>query len=164
MFSIIVAVAKNGVIGNKGEIPWYLPDDFKHFAKITKGHTVIMGRKTYESIIKRLGKPLPERKNVVITKQTDFLTPGCSIFESIEDALNFFLKSKEEIFVIGGSTIYNQFLPFTDKLYITEIDENFEGDTTFNYDKNNWKLSSKEHHSKDEKHKHEFDYLEFVRK
>jgi dihydrofolate reductase len=164
MFSIIVAVAKNGVIGNKGEIPWYLHDDFKHFAKITKGHTVIMGRKTYESIIKRLGKPLPERKNVVLTKQVNFSAPGCATLESIDEALHFFSKSKEEIFVIGGSTIYNQFLPFADKLYITEIDENFEGDTTFNYDKNNWKLSSKEHHSKDEKHKYEFDYLELVKK
>jgi dihydrofolate reductase len=164
MFSIIVAIAKNGVIGDKGEIPWYLPDDFKHFAKITKGHNVIMGRKTYESIFKRLGKPLPERINVVITTQKDFSAPGCIVLPSVEDAINLFSQTVAETFVIGGSKIYDQFLPIVDKLYITEIDENFEGDTTFNYDKNDWKLSSKEHHSKDEKHKHEFDYLELVRK
>jgi dihydrofolate reductase len=164
MFSIIVAVAKNGVIGNKGEIPWYLPDDFKRFAKITKGHTVIMGRKTYESIFKRLGKPLPERTNVVITTQKDFSAPGCTVLESVDAVIHFFSQSKEEIFVIGGSTVYNQFLPIAKKLYITEVDANFEGDTVFNYNKKDWTLSSEEHHSKDEKHKYEFDYLELVKK
>jgi len=163
MFSIIVAVAKNGVIGNKGEIPWYLPDDFKYFAKITKGHTVVMGRKTYESIIKRIGKPLPERKNVVITNQENFSAPDCIVLKSIEDAVNYFKDNKEEIFIIGGSTIYNQFLPFTDKLYITEVDAEIDGDTKFIYDKNEWNIVSKENHPKDDKHEYSFDFLQLLK-
>jgi dihydrofolate reductase len=165
MISIIVAVAKNGVIGKNGEIPWYLPDDFKHFAKITKGHTVVMGRKTYESIIQRLGKPLPERKNVVITSQHDFKAHGCTVLQSVDKAIKLFSSNKEEVFVIGGSAIYNAFLPVADKLYITEVDVNCDGDTLFPvYNKSDWTLSSKEHHTKDEKHKHEFDYLELLKK
>lgn len=164
MISIIVAIAKNGVIGNKEEIPWYLPDDFKNFAKITKGHTVVMGRKTFESIFKRLGKPLPERSNVIITSQEYFSAPCCEVLPSVEEALKLFKNNKEEIFIIGGSTIYNQFLPFTDKLYITEVLENFEGDTKFpEYNKNDWNIISKEHHFKDEKHKYEFDYIELIK-
>jgi dihydrofolate reductase len=163
MFSIIVASAKNGTIGNKGEIPWYLPDDFKYFAKITKGHTVVMGRKTYESIIKRIGKPLPERKNVVITNQENFSAPDCIVLKSIEDTVNYFKNTSEEIFIIGGSTIYNQFLPFTDKLYITEVNTEIDGDTKFIYDKNDWNLISKENHPKDDKHEYSFDFLQLLK-
>lgn len=164
MISIIVAVAKNGVIGKQGKIPWYLPDDFKHFAKITKGHIVIMGRKTYESIIKRLGKPLPERKNVVITSQRDFKAPGCMVLQSVDEAIGLFSLSNEEVFVIGGSSIYNEFLPIADKLYVTEVNVDCDGDTVFPvYDESDWKLISKEHHPRDERHKYGFDFLEFAK-
>jgi len=165
MISIIVATAKNGVIGKNGEIPWYLPDDFKHFAKITRGHTVIMGRKTHESILKRLGHPLPDRKSVVITSQENYMAPGCIVVKSTDDAIKMFSTSTEEVFVIGGGEIYKQFLPFADKLYITEVEIDCEGDISFpQYNKEDWKQTSSEHHGKDEKHKHEFTYLEFVQK
>ena len=165
MISIIVAIAKNGVIGNKGDIPWYIPDDLKHFAKITKGHAVVMGRKTYESIVKRLGKSLPDRNNIVITSQNDFIATDCTVLHSVDEAIKLFSSSKEEVFAIGGSQIYEQFLPVADKIYITEVDTNCDGDTLFpSYDKNNWKILSKEHHIKDEKNKYEFDYVELIKK
>ena len=165
MISIIVATAKNGVIGKNGEIPWYLPDDLKHFAKITRGHPVIMGRKTYESIVKRLGHALPDRKNVVITSQGDFNAPGCVVIQSINEAIDMFADQNEEFFVIGGGEIYKQFLPFADKLYITEVEMECEGDASFpQYNKDDWKQISSEHHNKDEKHLFEFTFLEFVRK
>ena len=165
MISIIVAMAKNGVIGKNGEIPWYLPDDFKHFAKITKQHTVIMGRKTYLSILKRLGKNLPERQNVVITSQHDFNAPDCIIIHSIDEVVQMFSRIQEEVFVIGGAEIYAQFLPHAHKLYMTEISANCDGDTFFpSFEKESWKEISSEHHGKDEKHPYEFTYREFVRR
>ncbi len=165
MISIIVAVAKNRVIGDKGDIPWYLPDDLKHFAKITKGHTVIMGRKTYESIIKRLKKPLPERKNVVITSQCNFKAPGCEVLQSVDDAIFEFSSRKEEVFVIGGSKVYEEFLPVADKLYLTEIDGDVHGDTVFpTYDEREWVTSAVQNHPMDDKHIYKFDYVELVRK
>lgn len=165
MISIIVAKAKNGVIGKNGEIPWNLPDDLKHFAKITRGHPVVMGRKTYESVVKRLGHPLPDRKNIVITSQGDFNAPGCVVIQSINEAIDMFADQNEEFFIIGGGEIYKQFLQFADKLYITEVDMEFEGDASFpQFNKNDWKQISALHHDKDEKHKFEFTFLEFVRK
>jgi dihydrofolate reductase len=165
MISIIVAIAKNRVIGKNGNIPWHLPDDLRHFAKITKGHTVVMGRKTYESIIKRLGNALPERKSVVITSQHNFAAPGCTVLQSVDEAIRRFSSSKDEVFVIGGSKIYEQFLPVTNKLYITEIDMDCDGDTVFpSYDENNWRIFSGEHHSMDEKHACAFDYIKYIKK
>jgi len=164
MISIIVAVAKNRVIGKNGDIPWHLPDDLRHFAKITKGHTVIMGRKTYESIVNRLGKALSERKSYVITMQGSYKAPGCIILTSIDDAIWTFSSTAEEVFVIGGKEIYEQFLPIADKLYITEININCDGDVRFpKYDHNRWRMVKKEHHPKDEFHEHEFDFIEWVR-
>jgi len=165
MISIIVATAKNGVIGKNGEIPWYLPDDLKHFAKITRGHAVIMGRKTYESIVKRLGHPLPDRKNVVITSQLNYDAPGCVVVKSTDEAIKMFSSDVDEVFIIGGGEIYKQSFPSTDKLYITKVEIDCEGDVTFpQYDEENWKLVSSEYHGKDEKHLYEFTFLEFVRK
>ncbi len=164
MISIIVATAKNGVIGKNGEIPWYLPDDLKHFAKITRGHTVIMGRKTYESIIKRLGHPLPDRKNIVITSQADYKAPDCFVISSVAEVVKT-LPTEEEVFIIGGGKIYEEFLPITDKLYITEVLAEVEGDIIFpTYKIEDWKQISSEHHEKDEKNPFEFNFLELVRK
>lgn len=165
MISIIVATSKNGVIGKNGEIPWYLPDDLKHFAKITREHTVIMGRKTYESIVKRLGHSLPDRENIVITSQDDFNTPGCTVVKSIDDVIKKFSTNAEEVFVIGGGEIYKQFLQSADKLYITEVEIDCIGDVFFpQYNKDDWKEISSEDHSKDEKHLYNFTFLEFLRK
>jgi dihydrofolate reductase len=129
--SIIAAVAKNGVIGSKNGLPWHIPADLKQFKKITDGHTVIMGRKTYESIMKSLGKPLPNRKNVVITRNIGFPTADeVLVYTSIEDALEA-VKDDGEIFVIGGGEIYNQTMKLANKLYLTELDDDKEGDVYF---------------------------------
>ncbi|MFA6797485.1 MAG: dihydrofolate reductase [Candidatus Paceibacterota bacterium] len=165
MISIIVATSKNGVIGKNGEIPWYLPDDLKHFAKITREHTVVMGRKTYESIVKRLGSPLPDRENIIVTTQEDYKAPGCTVVKSIDDVIKKFSTNSEEIFVIGGGEIYKQFLQFANKLYITEVKIDCIGDISFpQYNKNEWKETTSAHHYRDEKHLYEFTFLEFVRK
>jgi dihydrofolate reductase len=164
MISIIVAIAKNGIIGYKGGLVWNLPDDLKHFAKITKGHTVIMGRKTYESIVGRLGHALPDRKNIVISRG-NIKAPDCTVTKSVDEIVKMFSNSEEEVFVIGGGEIYKQFLPTTNKLYITDVDVWYSGDTFFpTYEKEDWKLISSEHHNRDEKHAHDFTFLEFVRK
>ena len=165
MISIIVAKAKNGVIGKKGEIPWKLADDLKHFAKVTKGHTVIMGRKTYESIVKRLGQALPNRKNIIITSQDDFRAPGGTIVRSVADIVEMFSHSEEEVFIIGGGEIYRQLLLFTCKLYVTEVDIECEGDTFFPpYSNKEWSLISAESHKADHRNSAEFTFLELVRR
>ncbi|MFA6227333.1 MAG: dihydrofolate reductase [Candidatus Paceibacterota bacterium] len=164
MISIIVAIAKNGVIGKGDDLPWKLSDDLKHFAKVTKGHTVIMGRKTYESIVKRLGHALPNRRNIVVTSQVDFKAPSCMVVRSVKEALSK-LPLEDEAFVTGGGEIYRQFLPLANKLYITEVDVECDGDVFFPpYSKDGWKLISSEHHNKDEKNSYDFTFLELVRK
>ena len=149
MITIIVAIADNGVIGDKNRLPWYLPADLKHFSAVTKPHTVIMGRKTYQSILARLGKPLPERTNVIVTRQKDFEAPGCVVVDSVEAAL---AQNGDNEFVIGGEEIYKLFLPRADRLLITQVHANVEGDTKFpEYNKAEWAEISREDHLKDEK-------------
>ena len=128
--SIIAAVAKNNVIGNKNDLPWYLPEDLKRFKELTTEHTVVMGRKTYESIIARLGKPLPNRKNIVITTNQNYKVPeGVIVASSLDDALS---KANDlDIFIIGGAQIFNDAVSKVDTLYITEIKKDYEGDTYF---------------------------------
>lgn len=165
MISIIVAKAKNGVIGKEGVLPWDIPLDLKHFAQITKGHTVVMGRKTYESIIQRLGHALPNRKNIVITSQTAFSASDCTVMHSVEGAIKQFSGGGEEVFVIGGSEIYKQFLPVTGKLYITEISLECAGDAFFpDYTASDWELVSTELHHKFDGNPCDFAFLELVRK
>lgn len=146
--SIIVAVAANGVIGNKGKIPWHLPDDLKRFKKITTGHHIIMGRKTHESI----DKPLPDRTNVIVTNNHNYTChKECIVVHSVSAALEMAEKSdEEEAFVIGGAEIYKQVLPIADRIYMTKIDKNFKGNTYFpKVDTSEWKTRSKESLSKD---------------
>lgn len=164
MISIIVAVAKNKVIGKNNEIPWYLPEDLKNFAKITTGHTVVMGRKTYESIIKRIGKPLPNRNNIILTSQKDFQAPDCVVKNSISEILEIIPKD-EEVFIIGGAKVYKDFLPLADKLYITEVDFDSDGDIFFpQYNKEEWKIISSEYHEHNEKNPYNFTFLELIKK
>ncbi len=152
----------NGVIGKGGDLPWKLSGDLKHFAKLTRGHTVIMGRKTYESIAARLGHALPDRKNIVITSQTDFNAPGCVVVPSVDEALKTFSET-EEAFVIGGGKIYEQFLPLANKLYITEVQTICDGDTYFpEIDKKNWQEVWRETHRQDEKNSADFIFQTFV--
>ena len=163
MISIIVAKTKNGVIGKGDGLPWNLPGDLKHFAKVTKGHTVIMGRKTYESIVKKLGHALPGRKNVIITSQGDFQAPGCLVIHSVSEVM--FPASQEEVFIIGGGEVYKEFMPLAKKLYITEVSTECEGDVYFPpFTEKDWELTSAIHNRKDAENQYDFTFLEFVRK
>src|SRR6266404_1412581 len=140
-----VAIAKNWVIGGGNDLPWYLPEDLKHFKKITTGKTVLMGRKTYDSIVKRLNKPLPNRKNVVITRQPDFkAADGVLVFHSIEEALK---NTTEDVYIIGGAQIFEQTLPLAEKMYITKVHQEYPGDAFFpKIDFSQWKLLEQEDH------------------
>ena len=140
--SCIVAKAKNNVIGKDNKMPWHISDDLKYFKKITSGHTIILGRKNFESI----GRALPNRTNIILTRNKKFKCSGCVIKTSIEQALKYAYETGEdEVFIIGGGQIYNQTIDYWDKLYITEIDAEPEGDVFFPaIDKNDWKLISKE--------------------
>jgi dihydrofolate reductase len=128
MFSIICAVAKNNGIGYQNKLLWNLKGDMKHFVQTTKGHTVVMGQKTYESLFV---KPLPGRKNIVLTWDKNFQAPGCKIFYSLDEFLVKYKNASEEIFIIGGASIYKQFLPLADKLYLTLVDDAPEADVYF---------------------------------
>ena len=143
---LIAAVARNGIIGAKGRLPWHLPEDLKHFRKVTLGHPVIMGRRTWES----LGKPLPGRENIVITRKAGYEAPGASVAASLEAAVA--LCTGEPVaFVIGGAEIYAAALPLADGLVFTEIRRDFEGDTHFpEWDRTAWRVSQKETHTSGE--------------
>ncbi len=123
---MIVACASNRVIGADNRLLWRIPEDFAHFKRVTMGHAVIMGRKTWESI----GRPLPGRKNVVITRQTGYQAEGADVVSSLDAALDM-LKDQERVFVIGGGEIYRQAMPKADHIWVTVVGQNFEGDTTF---------------------------------
>jgi dihydrofolate reductase len=139
MITLIAAMSKNRIIGNNGGIPWKIPNDTEFFRKITKLCPVVMGRKTFESI----GRVLPDRKNIILTRNKFYLRDGCLIYDDIQKVITDF--GKENLMIIGGEEIYRQFLPFADKICLTYIDENFEGDTFFpEFDLNKWKLISEE--------------------
>jgi len=146
--SIIVARAKNNAIGLNNNLPWRLSDDLKNFKKITMGHPVIMGRKTFES----MGKPLPGRTNIIITRQNSFKAAGCTIVHSLDEAIALArVSGNKESFVIGGADIINQALPITDKIYLTEIIAEVEGDTFLQkIDLNDWKILNKQKFAKAE--------------
>ena len=128
IISIIAAVSDNNVIGKNNKLPWHLPEDLKRFKEVTSGHTVIMGRKTYESI----GRPLPNRVNIVITRNKDFKPKGVKVVHSIEEALSLASEAGEtETFIIGGAEIYKQALPLANKIYLTRINKNYKGDAYF---------------------------------
>ena len=140
--SIIVAMSSNRAIGINNTLPWHLSEDLKHFKSLTTGHTIIMGRKTYESI----GKPLPNRRNIVVTRNLNTFYDGVEIVHSLEDAFSI-SSNDEEVFIIGGSNIYEQSLNLVKHLYITEITKAFEGDAFFpEIDKSLWTESSRETH------------------
>ena len=149
MISIIVAIGKNKVIGKGGEIPWKLPADLKHFAKVTKGHTVIMGRKTFDSILAMLGRPLPGRSNIVITRSTALpsLKPewnNVTLAATLEQAIT--AAPADEVFVIGGAQIYALALPLAQRLYLTEVMTEVDGDAFFpDMDAAEWRELSREH-------------------
>ncbi len=162
--SMIAAVARNRTIGKNNDLPWKLPDDMKFFMNTTKGHYVIMGRKNYDSLHDKY-KPLPNRTNIVVTRQKDFKAPGCIVTHAVPDAMRIAKDAGEqEAFIIGGAEIYGLAMPDADRLYITEIDAEVEGDTFFpTFNKKEWKETSRTHHAADDKHKYAFDIVVYDR-
>jgi dihydrofolate reductase len=160
---MIVAMGENRVIGGSGHIPWHLPADFKHFKELTMGHPIVMGRKTFESI----GKPLPGRTNIVITRDAAYQHEGVVVVASPEAALAEGAASpgNDEMFVIGGTEMYKLFLPQAKKIYLTQVHGSFEGDVFFpELSEGEWRLTSSEENKKDEKNPFDFTYLVYERK
>ncbi len=156
MISLIVAVSQNGVIGANNKLPWRLPADLKRFKELTMGHPILMGRKTFESI----GKPLPGRTNIVITRQKDFACCGALTGPSLEKALEM-CGDAEEVFVIGGAEIFQQALPLADKIYLTVIHQDFDGDARFTFDKNSWHEVSRQDFTPDAANPHPYSFLTY---
>lgn len=154
IISCIVAVANHNVIGKDNDIPWYLPADLQYFKKVTMGHAVIMGRNCYNSI----GRPLPKRTNIIITRDPYFISSNCLIAKSVPEALHMaHTQGETEAFIIGGGQIYNQTVDLWDKLYLTEVDLEVAGDVFFpSLDYHQWSMISEEKNQKDDKN--EFDY------
>jgi len=160
--SIISAVAKNGIIGIKNGLPWKLSGDLKYFSKLTTGKNVLMGRNTFLSIVNIIGKPLPNRKNLVLSETKDGIA-GAEILDSWQKVID--LAKTTEIFIAGGANVYKQALPYADKLYITEVDSTPNGDVSFpEYNKNDWKLISEESHLKDNNNEYNYTFKVYERK
>ena len=152
IISIIVATDKNGVIGLDGDLPWHLSADLKHFKEITMGKPLVMGRKTHESI----GRPLPGRKNIVLTYSKEFKAEGCEVVHSLNDAFKA-AGDVNEVMIMGGSGIYDQSLTRSDRLYLTEVHADVKGDVYFpEFDKGEWVEREREEHFADDRN--DFDY------
>ncbi len=164
MLTLIAAIDEKRTLGADNNLIWSLPDDMKHFVQCTKGHAVIMGRKTFESIN---SKPLPKRHNVVITRQDDFSSPyeSVSIVNSLEEALEL-VKDDDQPFCVGGAQIYKLALPHAKRLEITHIHHSFEGGDAYfpEIDKSVWEVVNEEYHSKDERHAQDFTITRYERK
>ncbi|MGP4079620.1 dihydrofolate reductase [Pseudalkalibacillus sp. R45] len=158
MISLLLAMGMDRVMGKDNDLPWHLPEDLKWFKRVSSGHTIIMGRKTYESI----GKPLPNRKNVIVTNDKNYEAEGCVVTHSLDEALR---QDGEELIVIGGAEIFKQVLEKASRIYLTYIDEEFEGDTYFpELDESKWELKSKEKGIKDEKNPYDYYFMIYDRK
>ncbi len=158
--SIVVAMDSNRLIGKDNGLPWHLPADLAFFKKLTTGNTILMGRKTFDSI----GRPLPNRRNIIITRNADIEIAGCEVVNSIEKALSL-VQSETEVMVIGGAKLYQQILPIADRLYITQVEGEFDGDTYFPpYDEKNWRQVSCESHLADKKNNHPCHFVVFEKK
>ena len=152
--SLIVAIAKNRVIGHQNKMPWHLPAELQYFKRITMGHPIIMGRKTFESI----GRPLPGRQNIVVTRNAGFAASGVDVVHSVDAAIG--ICAQPNAFIIGGATLYSEALAYADKLYITEVDAMPEGDTFFPViNQADWQEVSRERREADEKNMFAVDYV-----
>lgn len=161
MITLIAAIAKNNAIGFQNKLLYWLPDDMKRFRALTTGHTIIMGRKTFESFPKG---PLPNRRNVVLSRQ-DITIPGAEVFPSLEEALSS-CQSDEDIFIIGGASVYAQAISFADRLCLTEVDDSPEDADAFfpNFSLEEWSAVNVASHDTDEKHIHAFRFVDYHRK
>ena len=159
---MIAAAAENHALGKDNDLLWHLPDDFKRFKKLTTGHQIIMGRKTFESF----PKPLPNRNHIIITRDKNYTTDfdSCKVVHSLEEALEK-VKNEPISFIIGGGEIYKQAEKFATKIELTRVHESFEADTFFpEIDSTIWEIVDEEYHPKDERHKYDFTYLTYTRK
>ncbi|MBS4209835.1 dihydrofolate reductase [Bacillus sp. FJAT-50079] len=160
MISFLWAEDRNGLIGKNNDLPWRLPADLKYFKETTMGHPIVMGRKTYESI----GRPLPGRTNIILTRDQNYQTEGCLVFYSKEALSEWISTQNTEVFITGGSEIFSLFLEEVDRLYVTKIDEVFEGTTYFpklNWDE--WTLDSNQKGPKDEKNPYDYEFQVYER-
>ena len=159
MISLIAAMDQNNVIGYDNDMPWSLPNDLKHFKEVTSNHTIVMGRKTYESI----GRPLPNRKNIILSRSGYQTDDDVEVISSIDEIKE--LAKSEEIFVIGGGTIYEQVIPYADRLYITRIDAEFKGDTYFpQFSETDWKVIDEKAGIQNEQNIHSHRFYTYSRK
>lgn len=161
MISIIAAIGNNNELGKDNDLIWHLPADLKRFKKITTGHTIIMGRNTFESI----GKPLPNRRSVIITRNKEYYKEGCDVVHSLEEALDL-VDEKEKAFIIGGAQIYKEALhkDLADELEITKVHQDFEADVYFpEINHTDWKMVFNEEHTPDEKNKFNYSFLKYTR-
>lgn len=159
MVTIIAAIGLNNALGKDNDLIWHLPADLKRFKKTTTGFPIIMGRKTFESI----GRPLPNRTNIIVTRNADYHQDGCIVKSSLEEAVES-VANEEHVFIIGGAQIYNQAIEqgLADRLDITLVQESFEADVYFpEFDKMEWELISREDFDKDEKNPHNYSFLQF---
>lgn len=159
MLAIIAAMDQGRLIGANNDLPWRLPADLKRVKALTTGHTIILGRKNYESI----GRPLPNRQNIVISRNPDYDAPGCTVVTSIEAALA--AAESDRVFIFGGATLYEQMLDKVDTLYLTFIHERFEGDTWFpEIDWSHWEEVEREDHDPDESNRYPYSFVTCLRK
>ncbi len=155
MISLIWAMTRTGVIGKNNTLPWRLPADLQQFRRLTTGHHIIMGRRNYEDI----GKPLPGRTSIVVTRQQAYTAPGCVVVHTMEQALKA-AEQDTEIFIIGGADIYRQTLPIAQRLYVTEIDADIAGDVYFpNFDRSAWYEVSRVGHAPDAHNPHSYSFI-----
>lgn len=162
MISLVVAKAHRNVIGRSNDLPWYLPADLKHFKEVTTGKTVVMGRRTSDSIIARLGHGLPNRTNIVVTRDATYQPEGMTIVHSIDDALAD--DTENELMIIGGAELYRQTIDRADRLYVTEIDLDIDGDTFFpRIDPALWREVARESHTRDDRNPNDYDFVIFDR-
>lgn len=161
MITIVVAMAENRGIGLTNQMPWHLPADLKHFKKITSGHPIIMGRKTFESV----GRPLPNRTNIVISRRKDWFQDGILIVGTLKEAIKFAKKIDDDIYIIGGGNVYEQTIELADRLEVTLIKTDLEADTFFpKIDTEIWQLTNEEWHDKDERHDYKYCFQTYERK
>lgn len=159
ILSIIVAAAENNVIGRDNTLIWHLSADLKHFKQLTTGHTVVMGRNTFDSI----GKALPQRRNIILTRNAAFSAEGCEIAGNMDEVMEM-VKNEDEVFIIGGGAVYRECWERADKLYLTRVHTQAEGDTLIPaVDNNRWELVSKQDFSADEKNEFDYSFMEYRR-
>ena len=156
--SFVVALDRNKVIGKDGGLPWRLPDDMRHVRALTVGKPLIMGRRTYASI----GRPLPDRRNIVLTRDPTFHQKGVEVARTVDEALRL-AGDAPEVIVFGGAEVFRQFLPLAERIYLTQVDAAVDGDTFFDFGPGDWRVLSNERHEADARHPYAFNFLTLER-